>query len=1068
MKWVNDATGATRASSASSTSGGAPTPHAMNSVHHSGQLPHTIQWMTNLSDDSHTQYAHADGSGSRSAYIAERLNKSIFAGSGLSASSGILTSHVTLKLGVPSASLSVSSSNGVTGSSHTHAITTSCNTGVARAILATDSSGRLTIQHLGLGASPDVTLTILNATSPQFEIRNAASRMGKLGVDDEGTLTISTCTNSGAGNLTLTPQGDIQLNPTGNDVYPTTNYDLNLGLITNKFLTIHAAELWVETLVAASTMATIGGRILVAPTTYLTRNLDGDSSTSNGGFETFASGSFTGWTDIPSDGSVGVSPCSVAGVQSVVLVAGVASATRIYQNIDVSPCSQYYVRIWTRGDGTWAGRYNIWDYTNSATLLSGTTGISSCSWNLVELWFSTASTTNTVSITLLCPVSNTASAYFDNINFFESTIYTKHNSLNASDIAYMESNGRVEFMQVQTACGLISASGDYKYGVKRNLDATGWNDWYAGDAIANTGTSGNGFMDLYSMWGVNASATTVGPTIVGNVRASSTFNDWLPHWAIGNLNGLYGYSSCTYGAAFGKYATEQPFLSIDATNGIRIMYRDSASQSQTRAKWDIDGSVQIGRHAAGSGNVYITENGIHMRIGTDTRAIIKSEGDFLIGANASVAGSTSFAFFNIAQTYNSESVGAGDLLLGDNSASQANILWDKSAKRFIFRGGTASHLYLSSDGTLVAGSGNVTLSDNGIDLVTGTGSPNAIRWMSSGCQHTRIRNKFTGATATNILEIDSWFDTLINGYTGIVLTAGIGGTIDGPSRKGMLNIYADYSNDIYGVGISGGLSAGSAANPTIGLKDGDIFAASRVVIGQYGSACQTLGLTINQKAADDEIISLISTDINHGITDVTNTNTFSFLKKFNGAEGGVELGGLSASVVAVGIIGRQTVANSAKSTLAEAPILIQGALKSGTGTTSLTANSNLAVFRNLTATKAIVDADGDLLLDAAISASAYDDYDDVKLLTGLRASIMPEQASLRKDFSHWIEYARPVLQNAGIVHYNDNGHHFVSVKGLHMLTIDAIRQLYNRINSLEQIVIASGSGHLLLQTEQNL
>ena len=42
---------------------------------------------------------------------------------------------------------------------------------------------------------------------------------------------------------------------------------------TRKFLTLHAAELWVETLVAQDTMATIGGRILVGPTTTLTVDL---------------------------------------------------------------------------------------------------------------------------------------------------------------------------------------------------------------------------------------------------------------------------------------------------------------------------------------------------------------------------------------------------------------------------------------------------------------------------------------------------------------------------------------------------------------------------------------------------------------------------------------------------------------------------------------------------------------------------------------------------------------------------------------------------------------------------
>jgi hypothetical protein len=52
-----------------------------------------------------------------------------------------------------------------------------------------------------------------------------------------------------------------------------TNGGCSLGSLSKKHLTIHAWELWVQTLVAQNTIATIGGRILVAPTTELTRDV---------------------------------------------------------------------------------------------------------------------------------------------------------------------------------------------------------------------------------------------------------------------------------------------------------------------------------------------------------------------------------------------------------------------------------------------------------------------------------------------------------------------------------------------------------------------------------------------------------------------------------------------------------------------------------------------------------------------------------------------------------------------------------------------------------------------------
>lgn len=235
-------------------------------------------------------------------------------------------------------------------------------------------------------------------------------------------LTVTKIYTPSATDLTMLPTGDLVLTPTGKDVLPGTGYDVNLGMLTRKYLTLHAAELWVETLVAQNTIATIGGRVLVGPTTILTSDI-----------------------------------------------------------------------------GTGA-----------------------------------------------------------------TSILVKHNSLASGDRVYLEANGSVEFMAITSSA---SGSGPYTYSVTRNLDGSGANAWTAGDAVFNTGTTGDGFIDLYSVRGVKA-GTELGPTIVGNVRLSSTYNDWAPRWAIGNLNGLYSYSSDIYGAAFGVPGGAR--LTIDPTNGIQM------------------------------------------------------------------------------------------------------------------------------------------------------------------------------------------------------------------------------------------------------------------------------------------------------------------------------------------------------------------------------------------------------------------------------------------------------------------------------------------------------------------
>ncbi|TXH54162.1 MAG: tail fiber domain-containing protein [Desulfurellales bacterium] len=259
------------------------------------------------------------------------------------------------------------------------------------------------------------------------------------------STSVTTPTLTASANLTLSPTGDVVFNPTGNDLLPTTGYDLNIGALTNKFLTLHAAELWVETLVAQNTLATIGGRVLVGPTTTLTSDLS-----------------------------------------------------------------------------------------------SGATSMS-----------------------------------------------VKHNSLANGDRVLPEANGSVEWIAVASAS---SGSGPYTYTITRNLDGSGANNWVAGDAVFNTGTTNSGFIDLYSSAGVISGS---GPTIVGNVRTGTTYNNIAARWAIGNLNGLYGYGATTYGTAFGDPSATN--VTIDATNGFRI--RNSTTNkfaADTSGNLSITGDLCVG------------------------------------------------------------------------------------------------------------------------------------------------------------------------------------------------------------------------------------------------------------------------------------------------------------------------------------------------------------------------------------------------------------------------------------------------------------------------------------------
>lgn len=140
---------------------------------------------------------------------------------------------------------------------------------------------------------------------------------------------------------------------------------------------------------------------------------------------------------------------------------------------------------------------------------------------------------------------------------------------------------------------------------------------------------------------------------------------------------------------------------------------------------------------------------------------------------------------------------------------------------------------------------------------------------------------------------------------------------------------------------------------------------SLFVGGVTSNAKNTLGVTITQGANDDEILSLKSSDVAHGMTTTTETDTYGRVTKRSATSGGVTLGGLTAGQIAVSIDGSATTGAGEKDTTAVAAIEMIARLKSGTTVTTIGANDNLAVIRNGSTTRFIFDSDGDAHADVS-------------------------------------------------------------------------------------------------------
>jgi hypothetical protein len=275
--------------------------------------------------------------------------------------------------------------------------------------------------------------------------------------------------------------------------------------------------------------------------------------------------------------------------------------------------------------------------------------------------------------------------------------------------------------------------------------------------------------------------------------------------------------------------------------------------------------------------------------------------------------------------------------------------------------------------------------------------------------------------------------------------------IAGGLRVGDTNVpTADDIRAVADIAAGGGIYAGGVGGEP---ATGEITATVRMWINDSLNAYMTKGLTINQGVSDDEIFAVKSSDVAHAATNVTEADTYGLLKKASAASGGLDLWGVTEQYVGLNLKGLADLDVTTKSSTANAAIQAIAFKESLGNTGAMGSNANLFAVRNAGNTRMILDAEGELHLDSdstgtAGSPSIYDDYDDIALIQGLRASMMPPGHELRERFSEFITYARPILEATGVMTYNDgpgeDGSIFMGLRGMHILTIDAMRQFYDK------------------------
>jgi hypothetical protein len=226
-------------------------------------------------------------------------------------------------------------------------------------------------------------------------------------------------------------------------------------------------------------------------------------------------------------------------------------------------------------------------------------------------------------------------------------------------------------------------------------------------------------------------------------------------------------------------------------------------------------------------------------------------------------------------------------------------------------------------------------------------------------------------------------------------------------------------------------------------------------INDTSNANQTIGLTINQGAADDEILSLKSSDVAHGMTSITETDTFGMFSKRVSATGGFGINGFSGDNAAgVFFAGYQVTANTTKATTSGSAVAISGNLKSGTSAGSLGANANILAVADLNTVRFILDADGDSHQDVGTAWTNFHGHNDLALLHDLSKAVTRPDDPIRHQFGEFLQYNREALQRARLVTFNEDGHHFVNMSKLTMALTGALLQVGEKLSAMEAKMLA--------------
>lgn len=703
---------------------------------------------------------------------------------------------------------------------------------------------------------------------------NATNYMS-LVVDSGGSVNIATVTSSAAGNFKLSPAGNVLFNPVGNQVDPVNNYDISLGQLSKKYLTLHAAELWVETLVAQDTIATIGGRVIVPPgTTVLIADLASGGTTIDVKHNQMQNGDTV---ILQANGKL-----EFISIDSNATAITGGYRYNVTRNLDGTGANQWYAGDAVVNTGKAGSGFHdlyslesvngrppdfIYNYNNNGSASPYEAGVYSTSnYNSSSYWTLFGDNANSeIGDSIYFGVSNTT---WSNLHF------------NIGTAAVYTATLVWEFWNNTTWTSFTpDTTTDFKSTGYKSVTWTAGNltSWTAKSINSQTAYWVRVRISAFTSWTTAPIQATTrvyyqkqqyGPTHVIWKRNSSTWNDITEHAAFGQLSGLYGYSASTFGVAIGKYHSTEAssWLAMDETSGIKIVNRSSGSDTVV-GQWKTTGEILVGQESSGQSNVQILSGAINLRNNTTNYIVLSSAGVITVGLTSAehvLLDATSLKFKNSSTVYTE--LNAGVLTLGDTAneyvlvdtsgilLKDGSVIYGQFAATTTIGVTTTEHVSISStsvqikDGSTVwtdLTAGSLVLGQNANSnsriAIDSTNGVQVIQKSSGGSDSTRIKLAVDGSGYLANTSV-SW-DT--SGNFNIAGSAYIGGTTGWlisantiASVTAGVKIYADATSQYIAMGST--VPTGLFVNNGIWMKS--ISSDAEFRVGEVNGTVVTTGV----------------------------------------------------------------------------------------------------------------------------------------------------------------------------------------------------------------------------------